>query len=182
MSSTPIKKYQHLIARVDDACSDIQKKYADQIACRKGCAGNCCRIHLSIFAIEAIALALALKNLPPDQVRHIKEKAANISGFGPCPLLENGACLMYASRLVICRTHGLPMRTEYRGRQSVGFCQKNFQKMNSVPDDAVMDLEGLNAELAALNQAFLETYRGPPELRDRYKIGAALLLDVETRK
>ena len=181
MSLTPIKKYQQLIARVDDACRVIQEGYADQIACRKGCAGNCCRIHLSIFAIEAIALARALKKLPRGPARHIRKKAGTPAGFGPCPtpcpLLEDGACLMYTSRLVICRTHGLPMQTEYRGRQSIGFCQKNFQNLNPVPHDAVMDLDAINAELAALNRAFVEAYPGPLELSDRFTIGQALLLD-----
>ena len=180
MSRKPFKKYQQLIERVDKACRYIQEGYADQIACRKGCAGNCCRIHLSIFAIEALALAYALKKLPGDLAHHIRKKALNTTGFGPCPLLEDGACLMYVSRLFICRTHGLPMRTEYRGRQSVGFCQKNFQTLNSIPDDAVMDLDELNNELAALNRAFVEAYRGPLELGDRLKIGEALLLDVNT--
>ena len=178
MFRTPTQNYQELIERIDNACRHIQGRYADQIACRKGCAGNCCRIHLSIFAIEALALAHALQKLPRDLAQHIRKKAATTTGFGPCPLLENGACLMYASRLVICRTHGLPMRTEYRGRQSVGFCQKNFRTLKTVPDDAVMDLDKLNTELTALNRAFIETYRGPFELRERYKIGEALLLDV----
>lgn len=184
MSGTPFKKYQQLLERVDKSCRYIQERYADQIACRKGCAGNCCRIHLSIFAIEALALAHAFKKLPRDLAYHIRKKAVNTTGFGPCPtpcpLLEDGACLMYASRLVICRTHGLPMRTEYRGRQSVGFCQKNFRTLNSIPDDAVMDLDELNNELAALNRTFVEAYRGPLELGDRLKIGEALLLDVNT--
>ena len=175
---TPIKNYQQLIARVNKASRVIQERYADQIACRKSCAGNCCRIHLAIYAIEAIALAYALKKLPRDLTRHIKRKAANTSGFGPCPLLEDGACLMYASRLLICRTHGLPMRTEYRGRHSIGFCQKNFQTLNSIPDDAVLDLDELNIELAALNREFIEAYDGPLELRERLKIGEALLFDI----
>ena len=178
MSQTPTQKYQQLINRVDKACRYIQERYADQLACRKGCAGNCCRIHLSIFAIEALALVHALQKLPRDLAQHIRKKAANTAGFGPCPLLEDGACLMYASRLVICRTHGLPMRTEYRGRQSVGFCQKNFRTLKTVPDDAVMDLDVLNAELTALNRAFIVTHRTPSDLRERYKIGEALLLNV----
>ena len=84
---------------------------------------------------------------------------------------------MYNSRLVICRTHGLPMRTEYRGKQFIGFCQKNFQNLNPVPDDAVMDLDGLNVELRTLNRSFVEAYSGPLELRDRYTLAEALLLD-----
>ena len=144
MTRNSIHKYQRLIARVDNACRLIQEKYAHQIACRKGCAGNCCRIHLTIFPIEAISLARALKKLPGKMARHIRDKARNTKSFGPCPLLENGACLMYASRLVICRTHGLPMRSEYRGRQSIGFCQKNFQNLKAIPNDAVIDLDDLN--------------------------------------
>jgi Fe-S-cluster containining protein len=182
MNLTPIKKYKQLITRIDKACGVIQDRYADHITCRRGCAGNCCRIHLSIFAIEATALARALKKLPHDLAQHVRKKAASTTGFGPCPtscpLLEDGACLMYASRLVICRTHGLPMQTEYRGRLFVGFCQKNFQTLKPVPEEAVIDLDKLNAELAALNRAFVEEYRGPAKLRKRYKIGEALLLDV----
>jgi hypothetical protein len=181
MTSTPIKKYLRLIARVDKACRVIQETYADQIACSKGCRGNCCRIHLSIFAIEAVALGRALNRLPRDLMRHIRQKAGKTTSFGPCPLLEDGACLMYDARLVICRTHGLPMRTEYRGRQSIGFCPKNFQNLSPLPDDAVLDLDIINAELAALNRAFVNTHRGPLELSERYTVAEALLLEFNAQ-
>jgi Fe-S-cluster containining protein len=177
LNLTSIKEYRDFIQRLDKICRDIQDAYAAEIACRKGCAGNCCRIHLSIFAVEAVSLASALKKLPPEMSGHIREKAINTSRSGPCPLLEDGACLMYPSRLVICRTHGLPMRTEYRGQQSIGFCQKNFQKRKAIPEDAVIDLDGINAELASLNRAFIDEYHGPIELRPRYLIGDALQID-----
>ena len=167
-----------MIARVDKTCCAIQEGYADQIDCRKGCAGNCCRIHLSVLPVEAISLARALKKLPREMSRRLKEKAANTTGYGPCPLLEDGACLMYASRLVICRTHGLPMRSEYRGHRSIGFCQKNFQHLKSIPDDAIVDLNDLNAELAALNREFIDAYQGRIELRPRFTIGEALQLEL----
>jgi len=179
LNLAPSKRYRHFIQRLDKACQAIQDTYAADIACRKGCAGNCCRIHLSIFAVEAVALADTLKKLPPELYRQVREKATNATVYGPCPLLEEGACLMYASRLVICRTHGLPMRTEYRGHRSIGFCQKNFRNLNSIPDNAVIDLNKLNAELAALNRAFVDSCQGQAELRDRFTIGEALLLDCE---
>ena len=177
MTLNSIRKYQSLIARVDKTCRAIQANYADQIACRKGCAGNCCRIHLSIFPIEAVSLARALKKLPRAMAQHIRVNARKTKSFDPCPLLEDGACLMYASRLVICRTHGLPMRSEYRGHQSIGFCQKNFKGLKSIPDDAVIDLNGLNAELAAVNREFTGTHSGRVGLRVRFYIAEALLLD-----
>jgi Fe-S-cluster containining protein len=183
----PLQDYHRLIARIDRASRRIQEVYPDQITCQKGCAGNCCRIHLSIFPIEAISLSGALQKLPRKMVDHIRDKARQATGSSPCPLLEEGACLMYASRLVICRTHGLPMRTDYRGNRFIGFCQKNFRDLNPIPDDAIIDLDDLNHSLAAVNRLFVEAFSDRIQLNSRFYIGEALLLnpnlfaDEETR-
>jgi len=173
-----LRNYHRLIDQVDTDCRRIQEGYAGQIACEKGCAGNCCRIHLSVFPIEAVSLAIALKKLSREMVRHIRQKAGQANSFGPCPLLEEGGCLMYTSRLMICRTHGLPMAIEYRGKRSIGFCQKNFRKLDPIPDDAVLDLGCLNNNLAAINQSFVNEFSGSIGLRPRLSIGEALLLDL----
>jgi Fe-S-cluster containining protein len=173
-----LRNYHRLIDQVDNVCRRIQEGYAGQIACEKGCAGNCCRIHLSVFPIEAISLALALKKLSREMVRHIRQKARHTNSFGPCPLLEEGACLMYASRLIICRTHGLPMRNDYRGHRFIGFCQKNFRKLDPIPDDAVLDLGCLNNKLAAINRLFVNQFSDRMDLSPRLSIGEALLLDL----
>jgi Fe-S-cluster containining protein len=172
-----LRNYHRLIAQVDNVCHRIQEGYAEQIACEKGCAGNCCRIHLSVYPIEAISLAIALKKLPREMVRHIRQKARHTNSFSPCPLLEQGACLMYASRLIICRTHGLPMRTEYRGNRFIGFCQKNFRELDPIPDDAVIDLDRLNHNLATVNQLFVNEFSDLIDLSPRFSVGEALLLD-----
>lgn len=85
---------------------------------------------------------------------------------------------MYPSRLLICRTHGLPMRNQYRGNQFIGVCRKNFRKINSIPDDAVMDLDRLNKNLAAVNQLFMDECSDRFGLIRRVTIGEALLLDL----
>lgn len=85
---------------------------------------------------------------------------------------------MYASRLIICRTHGLPMRNEYRGHRFIGFCQKNFRKLDPIPDDAVIDLDRLNNHLAVVNQLFVDEFSDRIGLRPRFFIGEALLLDL----
>jgi Fe-S-cluster containining protein len=177
-----LRNYQRLIAQVDNVCRQIQEGYSKQIACEKGCAGNCCRIHLSVFPIEAISLAIALEKLPREMVRHIRQKARHTNSFGPCPLLEKGACLMYASRLIICRTHGLPMRIEYRGNRFIGFCQKNFRQLDPIPDDAVIDLDCLNNNLAAVNQLFVNEFSDRIGLSPRFSISEALLLDLSSPK
>lgn len=173
-----LRNYHSLIGRVDRACHRIQEGYAEQIACQKGCAGNCCRIHLSIFPIEAISLAGALQKLPRKMVDHIRHKARHTTGVGPCPLLDEGACLLYASRLVVCRTHGLPMRTEYRSNQFIGFCQKNFRNLHPIPDDAIIDLDDLNCSLVTVNRLFVSEFSGRIALSPRFSVGEALLLDL----
>jgi Fe-S-cluster containining protein len=173
-----LRDYQSLIVEVDRMCDHIRQRYLEHIACKKGCAGNCCRIHISVFPVEAVSFAAALQKLPPKKVRHIRQKARQANSFGPCPLLEKGACRMYASRAVICRTHGLPVLTEYRGRSSIGFCLKNFQKMPSIPGDAVIELAPLNNALMAVNRQFVREYSSPFPFVNRLTIGQALLLDV----
>lgn len=173
-----LDNYRRLVDRVDSACRRIQEAYSAQITCEKGCAGNCCRIHLSVFAVEAVSLATALKKLNRETALHIRQKAWQTNSFGPCPLLEESACLMYASRLIICRTHGLPMRTVYRGQRSVGVCRKNFRGLDPIPDTAVIELDPLNRKLATVNRAFMAEFSGRVRLKPRFTISEALLLDL----
>lgn len=172
-----LEEYRLLAADVEQRCSDVQNRYAEQIVCAKGCKGNCCRIHLSISAIEAFHLASALSTYPEDSVRKIRTAAGQASSAGPCPLLVQGACHMYSDRLILCRTHGLPMLIHYRGRKSVGCCQKNFRRLPVIPDEACIDLDRLNTRLAAVNKRFLSEYGGRFALKERYLIGEALLLE-----
>jgi hypothetical protein len=85
---------------------------------------------------------------------------------------------MYDARAVICRTHGLPMRTEYRGRRSIGFCDKNFQHLTPIPEEDVIDLTRLNTSLAAVNRRFVSAlaHRLPPG--KRFTIAQALVVDL----
>ena len=170
------RDYQALIAEVDRQCRRIRRRYAEHIACVKGCAGNCCRIHISVFPVEAVSLARALQKLPREMVRHIRQKARRTTTFGPCPLLEEGACLMYDARAIICRTHGLPTLSEYRGHRSIGFCQKNFQNLPSLPDDDVIDLACLNGSLTSVNHRFVIEFADGLPPGKRFTIAEALLM------
>jgi Fe-S-cluster containining protein len=170
--------YRSLVAEVDRLCRRVGVKYASHMACRKGCAGNCCRIHLSVLPVEAASLARSLTDLPTETAGRLRARAVRTTTFGPCPLLEEGACRMYASRLVICRTHGFPMATEYRGRRAVGCCRENFQRLQPIPEDAVIDLDRINRALAEVNRAFVAELEPRRALRPRYFIAEALLLDL----
>ncbi|CAB1058925.1 hypothetical protein D1BOALGB6SA_3683 [Olavius sp. associated proteobacterium Delta 1] len=138
-----LRDYQKLIAEVDQFCYEIRQRYGKYITCKKGCPGNCCQRHITVFPIEAFAFARALLQLSPEQASHIRYRARLASSFGPCPLLEDGACLLYGSRAIICRTHGYPILSEYNGHQSVGYCHKNFKELSSVSADRIIELAPL---------------------------------------
>ena len=176
-----LRDYQKLITEVDQLCYEIRQRYGEYITCKKGCPGNCCQCHITVFPIEAAAFARALPGLSQELVSYIQHKARQSTSFGPCPLLENGACLMYDTRAIICRTHGYPILSEYRGQRSVGFCHKNFKNLPVISDDRIIELAPLNKRLAALNSRFLDEYAGRLPPADRLFVGQALLMDIPFR-
>jgi len=93
-------------------------------------------------------------------------------------LLEDGACLLYDSRAIICRTHGYPILSEYNGHQSVGFCHRNFKGLSSISADRIIGLAPLNKNLVALNRRFIHEFVGRLLPADRLTVAEALLWDV----
>jgi Fe-S-cluster containining protein len=172
-----LKEYQNLVFTVDRRCHRILSRHPDHIACTRGCAGNCCRIHISVYPVEAVSLSMALQQLAPDLQNRIQHKARHTNSFGPCPLLEDGACLMYEARAVICRTHGLPMLTVYRGQRSVGFCGKNFKHLSPIPEEDIIDLAQLNNALADVNRRFIRAAARQLPPGDRFTIAQAVMMD-----
>jgi hypothetical protein len=169
-----LRNYRNLVARVDELCRRIAAEYGDYLACGEGCDG-CCR-HVSLFPVEAVALAVALGGLPAGEAAHIRELARAASTTDACPLLENGRCLLYAARPIICRTHGMPLLIQ-EGEKRIDFCPKNFRGVASIPAAAVINLDLLNATLAAINAVFSTSRRGSagPE-QHRLSIAEALFL------
>jgi Fe-S-cluster containining protein len=145
-----LENYRALTARVDDLCRLIATEYGDCLACREGC-DDCCR-HIAIFPVEAASLALALSELNPEEVAHIRDLARTTSP-DVCPLLENGRCLLYIARPIICRTHGFPLISSER-EGLIDYCPKNFKNVTSFPAAFVLDLDRLNTTLAAINAVF----------------------------
>lgn len=168
-----LRNYRDLQARIDLVCRKIEAEFGPHLACQGGCDG-CCR-HISLFRVEAVALATAVNDLPPEEASHILIRARGASPDGPCPLLENGLCLLYAARPIICRTHGLPLLTLQGGKQSVDFCPLNFRDITSLPGSAVIDLDRLNTTLAAINALFVaEFFKNAPPEKARITIAEAL--------
>lgn len=157
-----LENYLTLLRRVDELCGATSARFDSQISCRPGCDA-CCR-HLSIFAVEAAALRGALRALPGPDAAFIRQSAKLAGPEGPCPLLHDGLCLLYRTRPIICRTHGLPLLISRDGESGVDFCPENFREVSSIPGSAVIDLDRLNANLAAINALFLRSFPGPERL------------------
>jgi hypothetical protein len=172
----PLENYRGLVARVDALCGRIETEFGEHLACRKGCDA-CCR-HLSLFRVEGAALAEALMRCPAGVAARIRRRVRQSTVDGPCPLLEDGACLLYEARPIICRTHGLPLLIRLDGKQQVDCCPRNFRDVESLPAPAVIHLEVLNATLATINAHFVAAaFAGEPPRGERLTIAEALLLE-----
>jgi uncharacterized protein len=159
---TGLENYFALLSRVDELTSGTAARFAAEMACRPGCDA-CCR-HLSVFAVEAAALRAALAGVGEEQAALVRAKGGDAAPEDACPLLHDGLCLLYEARPIICRTHGLPLLIDRDGEKGVDFCPENFRELASIPGDAVIDLEKLNAILTAINALYLQAFPGPERL------------------
>ena len=114
----------------------------------------------------------ALGLLPAEEQESIRRHAAAGEGEGRCPLLKDECCLLYASRPVICRTHGFPILYADGEGQRVDCCPLNTVG-NDLPGQAVIDIDRLNTLLVAVNAHYLAA-TGSSCLAERLTIAAAL--------
>ncbi len=169
------KNYRELVAKVDEFSRRVRDEFAPVMSCREGCS-DCCR-HIAVFPVEAAFLAASLKSLPAEAAAPIRLRARAASREGECPLLQEGRCLLYASRPLICRTHGLPLLVDGK-EKGVDYCPKNFAGITSFPAPLVLRLDLLNTTLAAINGVFNSACARPVPPGERLSIAEALLLEV----
>jgi len=166
-----LDNYKQLVARIDALCRGIEAALGDQITCSDGCS-SCC-IAITLFPVEAAALREALDALPELEQESIRRHAASNTSEESCPLLSRHHCLLYASRPIICRTHGLPIiYTEDRQLKS-DCCPKNMTGSESISGTHVVDLDKLNALLVAVNSLYLSQAE-EAELPERLTIAEAI--------
>lgn len=141
--------------------SDVKKSWAelagnvDQffasrshgLNCHQGCS-KCCEVERSVFSLEADIIRDHLAALNADEAEELKEKLKK-SKQGHCAFLNEGSCLIYKARPLICRSHGLVHK------RSTGphHCELNYTEGLPVENDWI-DEERVSSLLSLLQYHF----------------------------
>lgn len=173
-----LANYYALVSKVDELCRQIETEFAEHLACSAGCS-ECCR-HISLTWVEAVALATALRRLPPNEAEEIRLRAQSATPVDPCPLLMDDRCALYRNRPIICRTHGLPILAETATGTGIDFCPHNFRGVDSLPGKSVVNIERLNTLLDSVNRLFVNQFFETSPAEERLTIAEALLLEIDT--
>lgn len=170
-----LQSYLELVAKVDAQARRSADALAGRLRCGPGCS-DCCR-HISVFPVEAVRLAVALRELPESDVEPLRARARDSRPEGACPLLtEENRCRLYEARPIICRTQGLPLLVQGDGAPRLTGCPLNDLAGGPIPAAAIIDLERLNTLLATINRVFVEAYL--PDAPQRLTVAEALEIDV----
>ncbi len=151
--SDALENYKQLITRVDALCTAIAATLGEQITCAAGCSSCCTSI--SIFPVEAAAMRETLESLPHRRAEEIRQHVSEHAAEERCPLLHHHHCLLYESRPIICRTHGLPIIYTSEGQHTSDCCPHNLTDVTSISGTSVIDLDKLNTLLVAVNSIYL---------------------------
>jgi uncharacterized protein len=162
-----LARYSDLLNKVDAFTAGVLRAHRKDIRCQKGC-DECCRRPFSVFAVEAHNLKAGFDMLSTPKQYLILKKLGNYDPeASPCPLLDNGSCMLYAHRPVICRTHGLPIRSDLiriNGARLTALCDRNFNSPGSLyglNEQHILNLDTLNTVLSSINLLYLKEIGAP---------------------
>ncbi|HUP62326.1 MAG TPA: YkgJ family cysteine cluster protein [Thermoanaerobaculia bacterium] len=155
--------YRAILARADEHFDSVMREQPQNLQCGRGCS-LCCYGLFEIGSGDVPVIAEGLEKLHPMRRKKVIRRALEIvessahpdlrectpdekeafferTKSTPCPNLdENGACMMYEHRPLVCRTFGLPLR---EGRNYLGdICELNFTSASQREKNrAAWDLE-----------------------------------------
>lgn len=163
---TALARYRELAARVDAFFAKVHGRHAAEMACSEGCA-DCCVGGLSITSVEAAAIREGLAARAAPERARIAERARTNKAARCAALDADDRCGVYDDRPLVCRSHGVPIRTPRPNRVElpvVSACEKNFGgglTLDAVAPDGVLDQVTLSTVLLAVDSAFAAE-RGQP--------------------
>lgn len=159
-----LQNYNQLKAKVDSKFAEILSRHPSAFHCQKGCH-SCCQPGLTVSPIEAKAISIFLSENPGMKSQARAQKAANPHLGQRCSFLSaEGACLIYAARPLICRSHGAPIsfvpptdemfeETDDDIEPVRDVCPLNFtgQPLDELISQDVLNIETVNSILAVVN-------------------------------
>jgi hypothetical protein len=171
------KIYRALEEEYDEVARQLQ------FSC-SGCPDNCCDSYFLHYTyVEWAYLWQGLRQLSPVQQREILRRAAEVvrlcreelaHGRRPvvmCPLNEDGLCVLYPYRLLVCRTHGVPaVMTRPDGKRlSFPGCYRCQEIVRTGENDVVVpfvDRTRLLQQLVVVENELLQGLHRPrPKIR-----------------
>lgn len=161
--SLAMEALARLFARMDTDYLRAARAYGFVCA---GCDDNCCRSRFYHHTlVEYLYLRQGLKCLPDAQRARVEARAAQavarMAAVGEgapsdavmCPLNEEGQCILYAHRPMICRLHGIPHQLQRPdGRRQVGPGCGDFDRQCGASSQPILDRTPLYAALADLER------------------------------
>lgn len=154
-SADPLAEYDAVVAKVDAAVAAALVAAKDAVTCAAGC-DSCCVDGLSVVAVEAAAIA---RYCDDNDVEFVAK------GGGHCVFLDvDGRCAVYAARPLLCRTHGLALRTKGHAPRGalrildddVGVCALNYAQQQRPRPAEILDATAILGLLTVVDARFRE--------------------------
>jgi Fe-S-cluster containining protein len=167
-----IGRYQEICTKYGQEFERNRRLHGEAIHCRAGCS-DCCHQLFQITEIEAAEVSRGMAALPDglrnavssrakgylDKRQRIVSSTGEPEAWGSlpppgtrlaCPALQDGKCLIYDHRPLICRKFGMPLWNPDRPER-VYACELNFQPGQEISDPRLIQIQtGLHQEWKAL--------------------------------
>lgn len=156
----------------------------------KGCSDNCCQTRFYHHTlVELLYLHAGLAALPLENQKKIRTRAAlvnqaTVATASPeemvrmmCPLNDNGRCMLYAHRPMICRLHGIPhsfRRPDGRFLTGPG-CDDYYVQCQQAAASLCLDRTPFYSAMASLERRLREQL----QFRQRLKLTIAEMVFYE---
>ena len=141
-------RFDELARKVDAFFARVAERHGADMQCATGCS-DCCRVRLTVTAVEAAAIRAHVAGWPAEQRRNLADTGADSA----CAALDaGGRCRIYPARPLVCRSHGVPIRMRQGGLPVIQACHRNFTHTTADPD-CVLDQATLSATLLAVDAA-----------------------------
>ncbi len=188
------QKKSRIFAELERLYQKMEMAY-NEIASRLGlkcseCEDNCCVSYFQHHThIEWAYFFKGLKTLSQDRQKQIISRAKEYvdlskkeleKGIRPkimCPVNENGLCILYKYRLMICRLHGIPNTVKMPNGITKKFpgCSMCIALTKNSPYFPIMDRTPFYQALADLERRFTKLLKNPIPKVD-YTLAQMILL------